>query len=126
MNEGKWPSHSIGLFEPPVAMGVQGAALRKMRVDDATHEAIIGLHGCDLRRSLSPLDPMGSYALSLETRFDPDHLAVKTHRLAVLRSGDEKRLAHWLRFVDPLRGPSRRIFPGFDGVCRPASVSRSA
>ncbi|KTQ85908.1 hypothetical protein NS226_18635 [Aureimonas ureilytica] len=97
-----------------------------MRVDGATHEATIGLHGCDLRRGPSPLDPMGRHALSLETRFDPDHSAVDTHRLAALRSGDEKRLAHWLRFVDPLRGPSRRIFPGFVGVCRLASVSRSA
>ncbi|WP_206612134.1 hypothetical protein [Aureimonas ureilytica] len=75
------------MFEPPVAMGVQGAALGKMRVDGATHEATIGLNGCDLRRGPSPLDPMGRHALSLETWFDPDHLAGKTHRLAVLRSG---------------------------------------
>ncbi|WP_156418262.1 hypothetical protein [Aureimonas sp. D3] len=97
-----------------------------MRVDGATHEATIGLHGCDLRCGPSPLDPMGRHAISLETRFDPDHLAVKTHRLAALRSGDEKRLAHWLRFVDPFGDPSRRSFPGFDSVCRLASVSRSA
>ncbi|WP_060577690.1 methyl-accepting chemotaxis protein [Aureimonas ureilytica] len=96
-----------------MAMGIQGAAFQKLRVNGSAYEAIVAGKDAIADTAPPPLYLVESYALALETQFDSERLAVNKDKLTALKLAYEGQLAHWLASALPeelkadLKGPVR-------------------
>ena len=95
-------SQSLGLFGAlvavgfTVAMGIQGLAFYKLRINGGTYETIVAGKDAIADTAPPPLYLIESYALALETQFDPDHISVNAAKLSELERAYSERMAHWL------------------------------
>ncbi|MET0257361.1 MAG: methyl-accepting chemotaxis protein [Methylobacterium sp.] len=94
-------AHSLVLFGVVIAcgfasaIGIQGVALDKLRINGARYDAIVAGKDVIADTAPPPLYVVEAYALALESQIEPERLSINGAKLAALRAAYTDRLTHW-------------------------------